>query len=74
MNSYHAERLDRILAIMQGIEADTPSQRREALLAPRPSGRTMYGELLAETARPTGINRPALSPEQLVGALHDQAE
>lgn len=74
MNSFHAERLDRILTIIQGIEADTPSRRRDALLAPRPSGRTVYGELLAEVARPTGINRPALPPEQLVGALHDQPE
>jgi hypothetical protein len=72
MNSYHAERLTRVLAAVQEVKAGTNSQRREVLLAPGPNGRTIYENLLAEIDRVVGVNGPALPPEQLVGALHDE--
>jgi transcriptional regulator with XRE-family HTH domain len=74
MNSYHAELLSGILARINRIPADTPTQRREMILAPGADGRTIYETLLAERGRQHGVNAPALPPEQLVDALHHRSD
>jgi transcriptional regulator with XRE-family HTH domain len=74
MNSYHAELLGRVLSSVSMIEADTPTQRREMILAPGPDGRTLYEALVAERGGQRGVNAPSIPPEQLVGALHDRAD
>lgn len=74
MNSYHAELLGRVLSSVSMIEADTPTQRREVILAPGPDGRTLYEALLAERGGQRGVNAPSVPPEQLVGALHDRVD
>jgi hypothetical protein len=74
MNSYHAELLGRVLSTVSMIEVDTPTRRREMILAPGPDGRTIYEALLAERGGRRGVNAPSVPPEQLVGALHDRAD
>lgn len=72
MNSHHAERLGRVIAVVQSINAVTTSERREALLSAGPGGHTIYENLLSEMSQTLGVNGPALTPAELVGALHDQ--
>jgi transcriptional regulator with XRE-family HTH domain len=72
MNSYHAERLNHIVTVIRTAQARSSRQPREVLLAPGPDGRTLYETLLVDRFVPRGVNAPALSPEQLLGALHDR--
>jgi transcriptional regulator with XRE-family HTH domain len=48
INAAHHERLSQLVAVVEGLQGETPEQRRSALLAPGPDGRSLYDRLRSE--------------------------
>ena len=67
MSSGHEVILRRITAIIEQLQAASPSERRASILAPRQSGQSIYDRLRAERARGERIAGAPFSFEQLIG-------
>jgi hypothetical protein len=73
MSSGHEVILRRITAIIEQLQAASPSECRAAILAPRQSGQSIYDRLRSERARGDRITGAPFSFEQLIGEPDETA-
>ena len=67
INALHQERLSRRTAVVDALPGQIPEQRRAALLAPGPDGRSIFDRLRSERASDdTDISAPPWRPVDLI--------
>ncbi len=73
MNAANAETLAELVALVRKLPAHNPTDRRAALLAPDPTGRSVIDRFRARQSSGSGdVSGTPWSPRQLLGALHDR--
>ena len=73
MNAANSELLAEFTAIVRGLDATDPSNRRAALLATRADGKSIIDFFRARrSASETPLSETSQDPERLLGARHDR--